>query len=233
MILTNCAARLICLLGIAKPVKTSRVNDAIVAVKAGASNFYLIQKGDELIALDSGYAPGVIRRELAKLGIDPGRVSALFLSHTDFDHAGGLSVFPNAMVYLSRDEEPMVTKKTVRKYGLFYNKGINARYTLLKDNDEVDVGSIRVKAIETPGHTPGSMSYVIDGSVLFAGDAFRVVKQKARPVHGIFNMDKKRVEESLRKIAALEGIDLILTGHRGVARGFDEVMADWKPPVNP
>jgi glyoxylase-like metal-dependent hydrolase (beta-lactamase superfamily II) len=41
---------------------------------------------------------------------------------------------------------------------------------LIKDGEEFSVGSITVKALHTPGHTPACMSYVIDDAV-FTGDA--------------------------------------------------------------
>ena len=40
---------------------------------------------------------------------------------------------------------------------------------LLQDGDEIAVGSLTLKALETPGHTPGSTSFVV-GSHLFTGD---------------------------------------------------------------
>ncbi len=41
---------------------------------------------------------------------------------------------------------------------------------LLEDGQEIDFGSIKVKTIHTPGHTPACVSYLIDGN-LFTGDA--------------------------------------------------------------
>lgn len=41
---------------------------------------------------------------------------------------------------------------------------------LLKDGEEFSAGSIKIKTISTPGHTPACVSYYIDGNV-FAGDA--------------------------------------------------------------
>jgi glyoxylase-like metal-dependent hydrolase (beta-lactamase superfamily II) len=42
---------------------------------------------------------------------------------------------------------------------------------LLKDDDVIAVGGLRIHAIHTPGHTPGSMCFAVDGSpVLFSGD---------------------------------------------------------------
>lgn len=41
---------------------------------------------------------------------------------------------------------------------------------LLKDGEEFEAGSIKIKALFTPGHTPACASYYIDGNV-FVGDA--------------------------------------------------------------
>jgi glyoxylase-like metal-dependent hydrolase (beta-lactamase superfamily II) len=39
----------------------------------------------------------------------------------------------------------------------------------LADGDEISVGSLRVRAIHTPGHTPGSTCFIAAGN-LFSGD---------------------------------------------------------------
>ena len=42
---------------------------------------------------------------------------------------------------------------------------------LLEDDAVVPVGDLRVRTISTPGHTPGSMCFLVEGSpVLFSGD---------------------------------------------------------------
>jgi len=43
----------------------------------------------------------------------------------------------------------------------------------LKDEDIVEVGTLKVKVIHTPGHTPGSVCYLVDGN-LFCGDTLFV-----------------------------------------------------------
>ncbi len=40
----------------------------------------------------------------------------------------------------------------------------------LKDGDKIQIGSSEVKAIHTPGHTSGSLSYLLDDRYLFSGD---------------------------------------------------------------
>ncbi|MCB9746707.1 MAG: MBL fold metallo-hydrolase [Alphaproteobacteria bacterium] len=41
---------------------------------------------------------------------------------------------------------------------------------LISDGDEVSAGTLRIKALHTPGHTPACVSYLIDDA-LFTGDA--------------------------------------------------------------
>ena len=42
---------------------------------------------------------------------------------------------------------------------------------VLEDNSVVEVGRLRLRTILTPGHTPGSMCFLVEGSpVLFSGD---------------------------------------------------------------
>ncbi|MCP5468641.1 MAG: MBL fold metallo-hydrolase [Deltaproteobacteria bacterium] len=43
----------------------------------------------------------------------------------------------------------------------------------VKDGEEIDLGSFKIKALSTPGHTDGCMSYVVSGRV-FTGDALLI-----------------------------------------------------------
>jgi glyoxylase-like metal-dependent hydrolase (beta-lactamase superfamily II) len=178
--------------------------------------------------LDSGIRVSDIRRELAALGIEPNNISGVFLSHSDFDHVGGISIFENAGIYLSHDEEQIMTGKVARKYRLIYNKIFNKPYKLLKNNDEVYIGSIKVKAIETPGHTLGSMSYLIDDSILFVGDTFTFRKGVICPVARFINMNQSELKKSITKLAKLENIQIALTAHRGYTYDFASVSAVWR-----
>jgi Zn-dependent hydrolases, including glyoxylases len=201
-------------------IPTGQISENIFAIKTGSVNLFIYEKGSDRIAIDSGFGVSILKREFSLLGIDPNDISSLFLTHSDFDHASGLSVFQNAQIYLSFYEEPMITRKVARKFGIIYNQKIKRTYNLLKDNDEVTVGTIKVKAIATPGHTPGSMSYLIDDEILFVGDAFRLIDGKAYPNSPFYCMDTEKQKESIRKLAALNGIHLVLTAHGGYSNHF-------------
>ena len=50
----------------------------------------------------------VILAELEKLNINPDKVVAVLLTHTDMDHVAGLPLFKNAKIYLAREEVKML-----------------------------------------------------------------------------------------------------------------------------
>ena len=55
--------------------------------------------------------------------------------------------------------------------------GYNGAYTAVKEGDVIKFGDSELKVIETPGHSPGSISFLTDGAlfvgdVLFAGGGF-------------------------------------------------------------
>ncbi len=144
------------------PLETGQITDDLYAVKTGTVNFFIYQSAAGLLCIDSGYGKVNILRQLARLGIDPRQVTHLFLTHSDFDHAGGVHLFPNAQIYLSAAEEPMITGKKARALGCLYNARLRRPYHLLADEAVLSLGSTQVRAIATPGHTAGSMSYLLD-----------------------------------------------------------------------
>ena len=44
----------------------------------------------------------------------------------------------------------------------------------LHDGDTNNIGVVSLKVIHTPGHTPGSLSFIIENKLLFAGDTIFV-----------------------------------------------------------
>jgi glyoxylase-like metal-dependent hydrolase (beta-lactamase superfamily II) len=204
-----------------------KITENIFSIKCGTVNFYIYQKGHTIIAIDSGYCKPVIKEELNRINIEADKIYHLFLTHSDIDHAGGLSLFKNANIFISADEEQMISHGRPRKFGFLYNFPLNTSYTLLKDNNEISIGSIKIKAIETPGHTPGSMSYIINNEILFVGDAIKLFKGKAKPNRS-FSMDYEKQLESIRKIAKINGIKYLFTAHRGYTKDFNKAMEDWK-----
>jgi glyoxylase-like metal-dependent hydrolase (beta-lactamase superfamily II) len=197
------------------PIQTGRINEHLCTVNLGFVNIFLYQKDHALIAFDAGYGKGRLRRELRRLHIDPMDVTHVFLSHSDFDHAGCLDVFPKAALYLSEDEERLIKPPRPLRFLIARNRKIRRAYTLLGDGETVSIGGVTVKAVKTPGHTPGSMAYLVDGHVLFSGDTLSLRNGQAVP-NKTFAMDMGALRASAKMLAAMEGVTLLVTAHMGV-----------------
>jgi hydroxyacylglutathione hydrolase len=210
------------------PSPTARLDGGVYAVRDGDVNMFLYTDGTDTIAVDSGCSAKSAGRELKRLGVDPSCVTHLFLTHAVPDHAGGLALFPGARIFLPQAEEQMVDGATARFPGLFRNPAIHRPYELVRDGEVVAAGGIRVRAVFTPGHTPGSTSYLADGKALFTGDTLILRNGSAGAFYRLLNMDTGRQRESIRALAALQGVELLCTAHTGWTRDFAKAMAHWR-----
>ncbi len=98
-------------------------------------------------------------------------------------------------------------------------------YDLILDDDEViSIGDLRIRTIHTPGHTPGSMCFLLEGSpVLFSGDTlFPGGPGNTRTPGGNFDQIIESIDGRL--FAALPDETLVLPGH-----GEDTTIGDERP----
>ena len=197
-----------------KPVRTHKVSDNIYVIRTLISNFYIYTDGENTICFDTGYKPFIIRRALNKLNILPECVSNIFLTHSDYDHVGGIGLFNKSDIYISSDEVQMITYKKPRLL-LLFNKRLKREYKTLNDGDIINIGNIKVKALTTPGHTPGSMSYLVNDSILFTGDTLSLKDGSIKPFFWLQNMNTKLQKVSIKKLLEIDNIDFICTGHSG------------------
>lgn len=209
------------------PLATKEIVSGVYSIFDSYVNMYLIKSNDNFIAIDAGNNLNNIKKELIKLNVSPEKVVAIFLTHTDYDHIGALKLFKNAKVYISSEEEQMINGKTART-AMFIKNKLNTPYQIIKDNETIDITNIKVKGILNPGHTPGSMSYVINGKYIFGGDTLSLNNGKVELFNDFFNMDSKTEAESIKKLAGLSGINYIFTAHYGYTDNFEKAFANWK-----
>jgi len=210
------------------PADTGQVAEHVYAVRVRDVDMFIYADGEHAVAIDAAYAGDALFEELKRLPIAPESVTHLFLTHADVDHAGGLDAFPNAQIYLSKDEEQMIDGTTARLFGLYHSPRLTCPYSLLGDGDVVTVGAIRVRAVATPGHTPGSMSSLVNDRVLFSGDTLTLRNGRVHPFYRLFNKDTATQRESVRKLASLQGIDMLCTAHTGCTKDYARAMQHWR-----
>jgi hydroxyacylglutathione hydrolase len=210
------------------PLDTGQVAENVCAVRVRDVNMFIYADGEHAIAIDAAYAGDALREELKRLPISPESVTHLFLTHTDVDHTGGLDLFPNAHIYLSEDEEPMIDGTTPRLFWVYHSPKIGRAYTLLADGDVITAGAIRVQAIATPGHTPGAMSFLVNDSVLFTGDTLKLQNGQVHTFHRLLNIDTATQRESIEKLAGLQNVALLCTAHTGCTTDYARAMKYWR-----
>ena len=186
--------------GALHPAPTGKLTDVVSCVREYDVNVFFLSKGETLIAIDAGYKshPGLLER-CRKIDVDPARVQALFLTHADPDHTGGLDIrqdnhFQNARVYVGELEENYLTntwhRKQIGPFGLKNSVTIADGYHLLKYGETVQIGDFKVQAFLVPGHTLGHLCYLIDDTMLFTGDSIALNKEGGWRFFDIFKPNK-------------------------------------------
>jgi hydroxyacylglutathione hydrolase len=195
-------------------------------------NMFLFRKDGDIIAVDAGFNEGMVRRGLKKLGVDPMAVSKVFLTHSDYDHAGCVHVFPNADLYMGAAESVLVEKKAERFRNRF-NEPLSRTYRPVADGEKIMAGSITVRAFATPGHTTGSTSWLVDGTCLFVGDALTLSFGRVHITPSFINMDTMVHRKTIRALAKkmksrpLSELKWLFTAHSGYTGRPLKAFARW------
>ena len=143
----------------------------VVIINDLFTKMFLIRTSKGFIAIDTGFDDAILRKGLAYNNIKPEDVQAVFITHSDIDHQNAVEVFTKAVFYFPKKELEMVENKIPRfgYFPFFINHIYLKNYITVNDNDSLRIDNRNVKCISLPGHTLGSMGYIIDGRYLFSG----------------------------------------------------------------
>ncbi len=206
-------------------LNTGTLADSVISVNGDIVNFFLIKSDDGFIAIDGGNESQRVLEELSILGIGADEIKAVLLTHSDRDHIAGTGVFKDATVYLAQNEEQIISGNK-KRFLLFSNK-LETDYRVLYDNQELEINGINIRCILTPGHTPGSMCFLINGKYLFVGDTMSLKDGRVLLFNDTFNMDSELQKTSLEKLSKLENAKYIFTAHYGFTDNFSKAFENW------
>jgi glyoxylase-like metal-dependent hydrolase (beta-lactamase superfamily II) len=205
------------------------------------SAVYVVDTSDGLILVDSGLdrdaAP--LKSEMTKLGLDWKRVRKILISHAHGDHSGGaesLRGATGATVYAGEGDALVLAAGGPREafFSTFYMPDQPTHPTTvdvaLKGGETIALGDVRIQVLDCPGHTPGSMCYLMERDnyhALFAGDVIMMLRGDDEPRNELgkplgtysaylsarYRGDAQAYLESLRRLRAMPVPDLILPGH--------------------
>lgn len=169
------------------------------------------------LVYDEGSSKGVLidpascEKEIKDF-IESNGIEVLYIlnTHGHGDHIKGNSFFGFPILIHELDEECLRDPAKNLSFDPEWSSGSMKAEKKLKDGDVIEVGSLRLEVIYTPGHTPGGIS-VKCGSVLFSGDTlfFEGVGRTDLP-GGSYETLKKSIK---KKLFTLPGETRVLPGH--------------------
>lgn len=140
------------------------------------SNCYIVmdENTKEAVVLDPGGDVDDIARTIDTMGAS---VKYILLTHGHLDHTTGvaeLKTITKATVCISKLDDDLITKGEYL-FGPLIKGGADK---LLKQGDIIRIKNLEITCIETPGHTPGGMCFLVQncvftGDTLFAGSIGR------------------------------------------------------------
>jgi glyoxylase-like metal-dependent hydrolase (beta-lactamase superfamily II) len=200
---------------------TGTVCGRLMAIRDGFVNLFVVSAPGGLVCFDAGFRQARVARGFQSLGLNPRDVAAVFLTHSHWDHAVGAGLFPNAEVFIGEHEPPSLSMKLKRLER-------PRPWKRVRDEQTVNAAGLSARVLHTPGHTAGSVSYLVENRFLFSGDAFRLRRGEAVPFLRCFSRDMPAMIRSIQKLASIEGIEWLLTGHSGAAGDPAKAFRRWR-----
>jgi hydroxyacylglutathione hydrolase len=144
--------------------------------------YVLVHPNDTCLIFDPGSDGEKLVSHISSRGWKP---LAVLLTHAHFDHIGAVDDVRqrwNVPVYVHKNEKDWLNDAWLNGSLLFMGQEIKVKPAdhLLDGEQTLTIGEFSLRVLETPGHSPGSVSYyceeagaVFSGDVLFAGSIGR------------------------------------------------------------
>ena len=154
----------------------------IYFVGSAPASTHLIDTGDGLILIDSGYQERLylVINSIWKCGFSPDDIKYIIHSHGHIDHAAAtkaLVELTGAKTFIGEADCGIVDgSRPDLTWSIEFNTVQPAPFVpdvLLHDGDKITLGNVEIDCVSTPGHTPGTISFFwnveVDGKIYRAG----------------------------------------------------------------
>jgi glyoxylase-like metal-dependent hydrolase (beta-lactamase superfamily II) len=191
------------------------------------ASVFLIKFGQESALVDSGcgHANDRLLENIRKCGADPNQIKFLLLTHCHYDHTGGAAELKHLIGFeiLAHElDAPFIEAGDNRVTAAdWYGEELEpftVDRKITGGGGKILLGGRQIEAVHTPGHTPGSLVYVVESDglkVLFGQDVHGPLDQS-------FHSNHQDYQQSLEKMLRMEA-DILCEGHHGVYRGKEKV----------
>jgi glyoxylase-like metal-dependent hydrolase (beta-lactamase superfamily II) len=213
--------------------------------------FWCIKGADETVIVDAGVTPQMAgERELdgyvspvevlARMNVNADEVRHVVITHMHFDHAGGVSLFPRATIYIQEDEyrfwlaDPVAGRPPFKQVSdpastayLAALEGTD-RLVLLKGDQDILPG---IQCLLSPGHTVALQTVAVNtdrGTAILGSDCAHVFRNYAEDWPSSLIVDLvgwMKTYDMLR--ARVSSPELLFPGHdRLLLENYPEVAKD-------
>ena len=173
------------------------------------SNCYVVEKEGKCLVIDVAYH---CQKLIDYINSNNLQVVAILLTHGHFDHCGGVEELKRGCnladvpVCVHKDDAELCQDA---QHNWFRITCENCYPTHFVEEGTLQIENFHLQVLHTPGHTPGSVVYLLD-DVMFSGDTlFYMSVGRTDFPKGDFN----QLKNSLQKIAKLQTNYKIYPGH--------------------
>jgi glyoxylase-like metal-dependent hydrolase (beta-lactamase superfamily II) len=198
---------------------------------------YLVNTNSKegLVLIDCGMNIELIK-DISKLGLNSSEINHCILTHFHIDHTAAcfdlknlnkqVKFYAHELDAAAIEEKGHDSKTAASWYGVDY-KPVKLERRLKGDVENLHLGLYEFQCIHTPGHTPGSISILveIDGKkILFGQDIHG-------PFYKSFGSSLQDYQTSMQKLIDLNA-DILCEGHFGIIQPGNEVAGFIKRHKN-
>ncbi|MGO9932239.1 MAG: N-acyl homoserine lactonase family protein [Steroidobacteraceae bacterium] len=151
--------------------------------------------------------------QLAEIGLKPGDIDRVAISHTHGDHIGNMALFPDSTVVLQRAEytwihSPNGPNDNVNQLMALARTLLGTPKNLRLIDGDTDVfGDGSVTLVSTPGHTPGHQSLLVhlrnSGFIILSGDVVHLQENFEKDIVPSLNTSKAESIASMKRVRQL------------------------------
>lgn len=181
---------------------------------------YLIgdQNTHEALVVDPAWDVDAI---LNKAKDEDYKVKGALITHTHFDHVNGLEDLlkkTDGTVYINKHEAeflkgmippPEFGPKGQSAFRRYSGGGMKGNIKKMEGGDKIKVGEVEITLLHTPGHTPGSQCFLIDGN-LISGDTLFINACGRCDLPG---GNAEQMYQSLKTLSELDEKTILYPGH--------------------
>jgi phosphoribosyl 1,2-cyclic phosphodiesterase len=197
-----------------------------VLASGSSGNCALVETASTKVLVDAGLSARRIAQKLEALGVSPGALDGILLTHEHSDHAQGIGVWAR------RHRTPVFANSLTAEALTKESEGVQWR--IFTTGSDFDLGDIRVRSFSVPHDAAEPVGFVLEhagqgvGFLTDLGYATRMALERVRSVHTLLieaNHDEAMLQNDTRRPWAVKQRILSRHGHLS-NNAASEVLAE-------